>query len=985
MIDPAVIVAVASSSVKLLSGGLKLAIWDGWAAWPNQDRMTWLVRLFGEGKDVLLALGETVKPLLPAGVKPEAAVHLWAVHVACFGEALATYWAGNKDLAGRSKWGRWSAPTWVRERSKEIDAAFRFALDLLVRNPAPRLPKIDWADSPTSSPMYNALWKAFTDKGSVPDGHVLIPLDQSGDVQSFERAYVQAFREAMARSSNAELRVLLADGRPRVEALRTLLVADMASWRHQHVFAGVDTSEDIPNLPLEKTYVIPSASVSLGRTDVKKPVIELLEELLAQHKIVFVSADFGHGKSLTARTLAWRWAEAYLTPPDAPTSERTFPIHIRCHEDTVGTWDFDNAIRRALKRRADVIGVGLALGDVAFDPPPAAQRTVYLIDGLDELILTDAQTRDLVRELNDHATDLHRFIVFSRPEALPRTEAGQAKVPVVKIESFDAEQIDQWLWAWPRIGPSREELAAHQLTELATVPILLFMLALNWQPLIKQGGVIRHARIYDLFFQTLAAGKYERGGERHPQIREAADDVRTALNKRNELPPCREDAEGEQAIEAMRWMMDRVAWEARRREFCGDVLTRHHIGKVITDELGVAESTLDSVRIGLLLGMQASFGGGGERFFFGHRSFMEFAVARYWARQLRRLCRADVNEREKIEDGLDGAPLCERNSRVFLFLCDLLEDWSDEDCQRFFDWAQATVNDETIELRHPELWKEAKILVRQSALALGCRMGLRLKRPFPIGKGSVLLLISTWWQVVKRKSPLFEAPGCCVQEKATLWGLVAEFANFAGADFSGVDLFGAGLTSANLTGANLSGAKFADAELREADLSHAIIDGATFQRADLEGAKFGGEALLAASFENAFLRGAEFSGATLRQMNFIGANLVEAKLVGVNMFDTNLTQANLHGAVLRGATLQEVVLRETHLCEANLEEVKFGGSRLWGTNMRGAHLEGADLSDVEFNGTIVRRVSYDDQTRWPAGFTPDQEMIMVLSDGRTLR
>lgn len=921
MLDPATLITIATSSVKLLVSGLKLAIWDGWTNWPARDRSTWLARLLDLGKDLIVALGDTVKAALPAPMKPETAAHLWAVHVACFGEALAEYWGGNQNMAGRGgSWGKWFAPKWVQERREELEVAFRFALESLPRLTTPGLPHTSWLAAPTTSPLYRALWSAFVSPGLTAGSVQLLPLEKSGDVQTFERAFAQAFGEAMVRSGNAELRALLSDTTPRRETLRKLLVTDMASWRYQHVFAGVDTSEGIPEMPLGTTYVEPTAVVSLDKDKTQGPVLEILEHLVTEHPVIFVSADFGHGKSLTARTLAWKWAEAYLMPGETPTADRIFPVHVRCHGDASSSWNLENVVRRALKRRADEIGVSVKLQDPALAPPPSEERTVYLLDGLDELILTDSQTKDLLRELFDQATDRHRFIVFSRPEALLRIRKDSTwpKIPHVKVQSFSEAQTDEWLWAWPRVTPSREDLKAHGLTELASVPILLFMLTLTWAKHMAHSGAIPRVQIYETFFQTLAAGKYEQGGETHPQIRAAAERARDALVDQRQLSPWIGEIQGrERAIEAMRWLMERVAWEAKRREFAGQALSRRHIENVLDEELKISEMLLEQVRVGLLLGMQAQFASEGQQFFFGHRSFMEFAIACYWERQLRRLCTTDRRELEQMEELLAGAPLHESDSRVFPMLCELFDRWSDEDCRALFEWAKLTVEDESSRPprgeRRATFRNDMRVLVRQSALAIGCRMGLRLNQLFDIGDGAVLLVISAWWIVTQGEPATVEAPRIHISSDSIMSGLVLGRANFSKSTLTGVDFYSNSFGYADFSESHMVNVGFTKTDLSDAKFVGAKMENGNFHKVNLDRADFSGAEVLSMYFEDVRLNGAKFAESTLAESMFTSClfratDFSDADLSFVDFSDEDLqgadfNNAKLHAANLTGATL----------------------------------------------------------------------------------
>ncbi|MDC0721692.1 pentapeptide repeat-containing protein [Nannocystis bainbridge] len=935
MADP-VTLALVTSSIKLLESGCKLSVWDGWTTFPTQDRLGWLTKLLGLGADVIGKASDLFKSLAPASARPEQAVHLWAIHVACFGEALAVYWGGSGEMAGRpNKWGKWFAPTWVRGRLQEVEAAIKFALDLLGRATPSPLPRDTWLETPTASPMYQALWAAFTDPAVTVDAPPLLPREQDGDVQTFERAFTRAFREVLARGGNAELRTLLTDGLPRGEALRRLLVTDIAAWRHKHVFAGVDTSEGIPDLPLEQSYVEPNAKYDLGKGTRTGPVLTLLAELLCQHKVVCVSADFGMGKSLTARTLAWRWASAYLDPNSIdPSCQRVFPIYVRCADSSIAHQSLDDVIRRALKRSAEAIGVSLRVDDPAFAPPREG-HAVILLDGLDELAMNTEQARNLLRELFDYASDEQRFIVFSRPEALSQLDAKSREhvIPHVKLQRFDERQIDEWLWAWPNAGPTRENIALHGLTDLAQIPILLFMLVLTWPTYARKEGIIPQVQIYEAFFDTLATGKYQRSGEVHPQIKEAAERARETLVSRGELPPWKGEEGGRRsAIEAIRLLMDRVAWEAMRREFSGLALSRWHILAVLENDLGISESTLEQVRIGLLLGMQAQFAGGSPQFFFGHRSFLEFAAARFWERQLRRLLTAGRHNFDALEEGISGAPLVESDSRVLLFLRERLDMWGEQDRRRLLDWARATVEDEAVRTSdgRPTFRNDQRTLVRQAALAIGCHLAQRLDECFDIGDGSVLLTISTWWTIVRKKPPMFFAPVVIVKPGSLLLGLVGQGSNFEGAHLEGANLDGASLEGTNFRGANLKGAHLAGANLRLASFYGANLNSVSFIRADLLRADLCEADLVYADLEDANLYGAKFCNATL--------------------FDANFANADLQKANFAGADLEE--------------------ANLFGANLEGVNFEGASLAGVFHLHVDLARVRFDTFTRWPDGFIP---------------
>ena len=88
-------------------------------------------------------------------------------------------------------------------------------------------------------------------------------------------------------------------------------------------------------MPLDEMYVEP---LSFPRTApaATRPVLAHIAEALQASPILVVTAHFGHGKSLTARTLAWRLAAEYLTDA-APDAARPVPVFIK-RESVTRCW-----------------------------------------------------------------------------------------------------------------------------------------------------------------------------------------------------------------------------------------------------------------------------------------------------------------------------------------------------------------------------------------------------------------------------------------------------------------------------------------------------------------------------------------------------------------------------------------------------------------------------------------------------------------------
>lgn len=153
--------------------------------------------------------------------------------------------------------------------------------------------------------------------------------------------------------------------------------------------------------------------------------------------------------------------------------------------------------------------------------------------------------------------------------------------------------------------------------------------------------------------------------------------------------------------------------------------------------------------------------------------------------------------------------------------------------------------------------------------------------------------------------------------------------DLAGLSLAGLDLPGANLGEANLRECNLLQTNLEGASLVYATLRGVLAAGVNFKGADLTGADFtfvmvnNELAKMPAPGQPVILT--EFDGATLLSTDFGSSSFVDVSLAGLDLTGANFSQATLSAVDFTGA---------------NLTDVNFGG------------------------------VTYDDATRWPAGFTP---------------
>ena len=133
------------------------------------------------------------------------------------------------------------------------------------------------------------------------------------------------------------------------------------------------------------------------------------------------------------------------------------------------------------------------------------------------------------------------------------------------------------------------------------------------------------------------------------------------------------------------------------------------------------------------------------------------------------------------------------------------------------------------------------------------------------------------------------------------------------------------------------------------------------------------------------LANAKLDGLKLQNMEWKDANLSGAVLAKAEIYRCRFPDGNFAGANLTGAQV-----RSTSFTEANLEKVDFSSADLWGSTfkrarckgaifakaeLRAADLSGADFSGADLADAVLIQASYDENTRWPKGFTPTLEMV----------
>lgn len=885
-----------------------------------------------------------------------------------------------------------------RERAEEIELRVKMAalhvreLGLDLRSDLYFVDSL--SGSPLNTPFYRRLWQSFSDPQMTLPGETPPLVMNHTTRREFERYFLLSYLNSLESPAGRIVSAHLGNLRQyRTAIIRDLLIQDIATWGGRHVFGNVSrdkwgADEPMPFLPLENLYVESDGALEneLGVEGRVEPLAGLIERLTSANEpaqVVVVVADFGSGKSVSARMLAKRWADTALGSQHV-SLDSVVPIYIRCAEDfSHDTVDLPATVRAAWKRQAASFGLPLSDDDDAFAWPIDKQRVVCMLDGLDEITLGEQQLRVLFKKLLLKTTETHRFVVFSRPGALPaRADLGE-RVSMVLVRPFEQYHVIKWLSGWNEYKPPRDPAVTWEMIvnrgfeAIVKTPILLLMVVFTWKDSTIEGRHLSLAEIYESFFVQIASGKAAVDRERHGAIASASEALLAELIERRFVEVnC-------SVAHAMMWLMGRVAWEARVLEARSpaELLTRRHVDNLLYDELRVPVDAVHSIQIALILTMQADLRNANHVLLFGHQSFREFLVGRYWATTLRQIARAHPREWDTLGARLHGGRLLGHSSKDLSFLVQLINasgdaseprpptDWTNDDRKVIVRWAQDAFADESQAFggNHVATHRlDKRPMLREAALAIGSlikdSIGLR-----SVDELTLRSLLSWFW--LHQSTPVIVAPRSTFQkarlDDVDLSDAQLDEADLAQSSLTGADLSRTILTRARLGKANMWGTTMVNANLDGADLSGSNLTGANLTSASLVGA-----CADHARFDGARLSGSRLNGASLRHASFVRANLEDCALQAADMQCAILSGARLGHSGLEGAKLRDADFSSAELIGARLMGAVMDRSRLVNANLQGADLSGANLAEADLSGAVLQDVRYNSSTRWPEHFDP---------------
>lgn len=809
-----------------------------------------------------------------------------AVTIFAFGEALSRYWI-------------------PKDTDHLLPGAIRKSLNRFATthtNLKPTLPDEKTtsllqqaSNNPNHNPYYRGLWEAFVSEPLDERLKSSVKLDAiTHSPREFERHFRLAYAKAMMTPLGQALQLQISQ--ERTVSARHIFADDMAAWGQRHILGNLqilDHTNPMPFIPLDSLYVEPH-----GICDKKRePLLALTLEQLDNNPLVLVTANFGHGKSLTARVIASRFAHSFIS------DSGLFPVFVDCARDIRAVpYNHEETIRRALWNHSrDALGNLYPMADEIFSPPSLDQPSLFIFDGLDSIAFTAEHLNDFFRNLAEHLGPEHRALVFTRPSALVSMPPVR-HTSHITIAPFSSSNIAHWLGLWKCLFPSQqitiESLHERDLLDVARIPLLLWMIAYTWESYSSIDTKTTKTSLYENLMHRAATAKLKKNTA-HTGITNSSRLLAQRLVQASII----EEAD---PIEATLWLMARTAWEDHILSYSPipKDLKLRDVEQSLEGELDIDGVDLNAILMGLFFDTQIDPTGASKTILFGHQVFREYLVARYWKQLLGRLIdgrnRWHRSEQLQLEQSLMRGRLLQESDQAFRLLVEMLNDIDDDKRRELSSWAIACVEDDSLSAR--SLREDRRSILRENALAIGSALG-----GLQIGQ---LTLRSMWvW---------FEFHGLHFR----VWApkLIHRQANLRGVD----------LTSALLDMADLEGSDLGGANLRGADLS-----GANLRDTDLGGANLTGAKLLRANFQNA-----DLSGSDLRSANLSGALLVGADLTGANLSRAILSDASLSGANLSGALLTDADLRRADLSSADLS----------GANLNGATLDGAQLHRTDFTG-----------------------------------
>lgn len=310
-------------------------------------------------------------------------------------------------------------------------------------------------------------------------------------------------------------------GRP--PELDQLLILQQAEVFHRYKFIGF-------HAPALSAIHVRQWMSGRGALDGVRAAPVSVDDLLERQVHTLILGDAGSGKSTMAASLVQEAARQV-------SYGRSAQMAVAClAADLVGR-KLPEALHIATGR-----DFGVAVTAATFQRPPWPGGTwLVIVDGVDEVIASDARDRTLwdLHDLLEKDVTLHRILVTSRP--LPAVELADLRLPGVaeyELRPFDRADLKKFaqLWFDARLPGDPDEAARNatrflgrlsgaRLGPVTRIPLLASIAAMVFEQDESQALPTSRTLLYECFVDHLMNGRH--------QLSAARDGLVTALRSRD--------------------------------------------------------------------------------------------------------------------------------------------------------------------------------------------------------------------------------------------------------------------------------------------------------------------------------------------------------------------------------------------------------------------------------------------------------------------
>lgn len=152
------------------------------------------------------------------------------------------------------------------------------------------------------------------------------------------------------------------------------------------------------------------------------------------------------------------------------------------------------------------------------------------------------------------------------------------------------------------------------------------------------------------------------------------------------------------------------------------------------------------------------------------------------------------------------------------------------------------------------------------------------------------------------------------------------------------------------------------------------------------GAAYPGFKIKNADFSNGKLDRCYMKNSEILNSNLTDVNMYKIHLHNSNLTGSNFTRAYLPDSILKGSDFTDVNLTDIRGVRSNFQDCKFKNTNFNRAELTNANFMGADMSGAKnLDKASLGFAIYDDKTKFPSGFNPEQNSMLKFEKGADLR